>query len=91
MCSFGLNLKFTSLRTNGKPYLYLKFKFLTSIEVSSLGHDYGNYFFISYLVSNSPSCGKFPYSISLSTLAISPLKLTAVNTNYVNTKLIENE
>ncbi len=81
----------TSLSTNGKSGLYLKFKFLTSIDVSSLGHDGDNLFFISFLVSYSPSYGKFPYSINLSTLAISPLKLTAVNTNYVSMKLIENE
>ena len=82
MCSFGLNLKFTFFNTNGKPYLYLKLRFFTSIDVSLLGQFYFNVFLIYGLVLNSPSGGKLLYSNNLSTLAISPVRFTAVKTNY---------
>ena len=74
-------MKLTSLRTNGKSGLYLKFKCFTSIDVFVLGQFSGSFSLIDYSVLNSPSGGSLPYSINLSVLAISPLKLTIVSTN----------
>ena len=69
----------TSFNTNGNPSLYLKLRFFTSIDVSVLGQSLFNVFFISGLVSNSPSGGRLLYSNNLSTLTSSPLNYDNIN------------
>lgn len=79
----------TSFNTNGNPSLYLKLRFFTSIDVSVLGQSLFNVFFISGLVSNSPSGGRLLYSNNLSTLTNSPLNYDNISITFAVLKHID--